>query len=212
MRDHRSLRYILPRFWNPWASFVLSDQDASRNRVKIEVRTDTFMEEAKQFSAMISSGVADGLKLTNAAGGFLLATSPYFTFPVTPKMTNPFCTTCGGSGDPAAAKVDFSHHGFIFKMCSEQSCVSFFVINSMAGLALAGQFKLLGQVVLGHEYLCGRFNPIGIEEAQVRKMSCNQRNLNILDKYPPHLHIAEMDEITWSSGMRKTRQQKRKIG
>ena len=42
-------------------------------------------------------------------------------------------------------------------------------------------------------------------------MSCNQRNLNILDKYPPHLHIAEMDEITWSSGMRMTRQQKRKM-
>ena len=112
MRDHRSLRYILPRFWNPWASFVLSDQDGSRNRVKIEVRTDTFMDEAEQFAAMIKAGMADGLKLTKAAGGFLLATSPYSTFPVTPKMTNPSCTTCGGSGDPAAAKVDFSHQGF----------------------------------------------------------------------------------------------------
>ena len=47
MRDHRSLRYILPRFRNPWASFVLTDQDGSRNRVEIEVRTDTFMEEAE---------------------------------------------------------------------------------------------------------------------------------------------------------------------
>ena len=82
----------------------------------------------------------------------------------------------------------------------------------MAGLALAGQFKLLGQVVLGHKYLCGGFNPIGIEEALVRKMSYNQRNLDILDKYPPHLPIAEVDEITWGSGMKKTRQQKKKMG